>query len=52
MVEQEQKKAFRTNVLRAGFRCYDLFGKQKEGFTNGKINRIFYRKNIRTIEIC
>lgn len=39
MVEQEQKKAFRTQVLRAGFRCYDLFGKQKEGFTNCNVSR-------------
>lgn len=39
MVEQDQKKAFRTQVLRAGFRCYDLFGKQKEGFTNCNVSR-------------
>lgn len=39
MVEQEQKKAFRTQVLRAGFRSYDLFGKQKEGFTNCNVSR-------------
>lgn len=39
MAEQEQKKALRTQVLRAGFRVYDLFGKQKEGFTNCNISR-------------
>ena len=39
MVEQEQKKAFKTQVLRAGFRVYDLFGKQKEGFTNCNVSR-------------
>jgi hypothetical protein len=39
MVEQEQKKAFRTQVMRAGFRVYDLFGKQKEAFTNTNVSR-------------
>lgn len=39
MVEQEQKKLFRTQVLRAGFRSYDLFGSQKEGFTNCNVSR-------------
>ena len=39
MVETEQKKAFRTQILRAGFRVYDLFGKQKEGFTNCNVSR-------------
>ncbi len=39
MVEQEQKKAFRTQVMRAGFRAYDLFGKQKEAFTNTNVSR-------------
>ena len=39
MVEQEQKKAFRTQVMRSGFRVYDLFGKQKEGFTNCNVSR-------------
>ena len=39
MCEQEQKKALRTQVLRAGFRCYDLFGKQKEGFTTCNVSR-------------
>ena len=35
----EQKKAFKTQVMRAGFRVNDLFGKQKEGFTNCNISR-------------
>ncbi len=39
MVEQEQKKAFRTQIMRAGFRAYDLFGKQKEAFTNCNVSR-------------
>ena len=39
MVEQEQKKAFRTQVMRSGFRVYDLFAKQKEGFTNCNVSR-------------
>ena len=39
MVEQEQKKVFRTQVLRAGFRVYDLFAKQKEAFTNCNVSR-------------
>lgn len=39
MVEQEQKKAFRTQVMRAGFRAYDLFCKQKEAFTNTNVSR-------------
>ena len=39
MVETEQKKAFRTQILRAGFRAYDMFGKQKEGFTNCNVSR-------------
>lgn len=39
MVEQEQKKAFKTQVMRAGFRVYDLFGKQKEAFTNCNVSR-------------
>ncbi len=39
MVEQEQKKAFRTQIMRAGFRAYDLFAKQKEGFTNCNVSR-------------
>lgn len=39
MVETEQKKAFRTQVLRAGFRVYDLFAKQKEAFTNCNVSR-------------
>ena len=47
MVEQEQKKAFRTQVMRAGFRVYDLFGKQKEAFTNCNISR---RMTIRRFE--
>ena len=47
MVEQEQKKAFRTQVLRAGFRAYDLFGKQKEGFTNCNVSR---RMKLRRLE--
>ena len=47
MVEQEQKKAFRTQIMRAGFRGYDLFGKQKEAFTNCNISR---RMTIRRFE--
>ena len=39
MVENEHKKAFRTQVLRAGFRVYDLFAKQKEAFTNCNVSR-------------
>ena len=39
MVEQEQKKAFRTQVMRSGFRVYDLFAKQKEAFTNCNVSR-------------
>ena len=39
MVEQEQKKAFKTQVMRSGFRVYDLFGKQKEAFTNCNVSR-------------
>lgn len=39
MVEQEQKKAFKTQVMRSGFRVYDLFAKQKEGFTNCNVSR-------------
>lgn len=39
MVEQEQKKAFRTQLMRAGFRAYDLFGKQKEAFINCNVSR-------------
>ena len=39
MIENEQKKAFKTQIMRAGFRAYDLFGKQKEAFTNCNISR-------------
>ena len=39
MVEVEHKKAFRTQIMRSGFRVYDLFGKQKEGFTNCNVSR-------------
>ena len=39
MVEQDQKKAFKTQIMRAGFRAYDLFGKQKEAFTNCNVSR-------------
>ncbi len=39
MVESEHKKAFRTQIMRSGFRVYDLFGKQKEGFTNCNVSR-------------
>ena len=39
MVEQENKKAFKTQVMRSGFRAYDLFAKQKEGFTNCNVSR-------------
>lgn len=39
MVEQDQKKAFRTQVMRAGFRVYDLFAKQKEAFVNCNISK-------------
>ena len=39
MVEAEQKKAFKTQIMRAGFRVYDLFGKQKDAFTNCNISR-------------
>lgn len=39
MVEQEQKKAFKTQVMRAGFRTYGLFAKQKEAFVNCNVSR-------------
>ncbi len=39
MVEIEQKKIFKTQVLRSGFRVYDLFAKQKEAFTNCNVSR-------------
>ena len=39
MVEQEQKKPFKTQIMRAGFRVYDLFSNQKEGFTNCNVSR-------------
>lgn len=39
MVEQEQRKAFKTQMMRGGFRVYDLFAKQKEGFTNCNVSR-------------
>ena len=39
MVEQDQKKAFKTQVMRSGFRAYDLFAKQKEAFTNCNVSR-------------
>lgn len=39
MVEGEQKKAFRTQIMRAGFRAYDLFAKQKEAFINCNVSR-------------
>ena len=39
MVESEQRKAFRTQIMRSGFRAYDLFGKQKEAFTNCNVSR-------------
>ena len=43
MVEAEQKKAFKTQIMRAGFRVYDLFGKQKDAFTNCKTLKRFER---------
>ena len=39
MIESEQKKAFKTQIMRAGFRAYDLFAKQKEAFTNCNVSR-------------
>lgn len=39
MIEAEQKKAFKTQIMRAGFRVYDLFAKQKEAFTNCNVSR-------------
>ena len=39
MVETEHRKAFRTQIMRSGFRAYDLFGKQKEAFTNCNVSR-------------
>ena len=39
MVELEQKKAFRTQLMRSGFRLYDLFAKQKEAFVNCNVSR-------------
>lgn len=39
MVEQDQKKIFKTQVMRNGFRVYDLFAKQKEGFINCNVSR-------------
>ena len=39
MVETEQKKVFKTQIMRSGFRVYDLFGKQKEAFTNCNVSR-------------
>ena len=39
MVEQEQKKTFKTQVMRSGFRCYELFSKQKEAFVNCNVSR-------------
>lgn len=47
MVETEQKKAFRTQILRAGFRVYELFAKQKEAFTNCNVSR---RMSLRRFE--
>ena len=39
MVETEQKKVFKTQIMRSGFRVYDLFAKQKEAFTNCNVSR-------------
>ncbi len=39
MVENEQKKALKTQIMRSGFRVYDLFAKQKEAFTNCNVSR-------------
>lgn len=39
MVEQDQKKIFKTQVMRNGFRVYDLFAKQKEGLINCNVSR-------------
>ena len=39
MVDLDQKKAFRSQLMRNGFRAYDLFSKQKEAFTNCNISR-------------
>lgn len=38
-VEQEYKKTFKTQVMRSGFRCYELFAKQKEAFVNCNVSR-------------
>ncbi len=39
MVEQEYKKTFKTQVMRSGFRAYELFAKQKEAFVNCNVSR-------------
>ncbi len=39
MVEQEQRKTFKTQIMRSGFRAYDMFAKQQDAFINCNVSR-------------
>lgn len=38
-VEDEQRKLLRTQLMRAGFKYNDMFGKQRDAFVNGNVSQ-------------